>query len=250
MADNYLTFSEVLPHLTPEEEAWLQSQLQTVYVFEGIELTENQLASDVDLEKADWIGCRAWRDMPDYDEDGKVGFQYAFHDGHGLPIDRGRYLWVYDEEQGDPWRVAHLVQKFLQTFRPDQCWSITYALSCSKPRAREFGGGGIFVTAAEIRTYDGHDLVDQKTRDVPEDRKRQEQIRILMQKAAEGKLPEGMLDEAVHDAASAMAARINNGGLEGRIGYLVSELGATEAESVVSDLVEEQQVNVRRKDQQ
>ena len=164
MADSYLTFSEVLPHLTAEEEDWLRQQLQFIYVFDGVELTENQLPSDADLQKADWMGCREWRDMPDYEEDYEVGFQYAFHDDHGPPDRRGRHLWVYDEEQGDPWRIAYLVQKFLQRFRPDECWSITYALTCSKPRAREFGGGGIFVTAAEIITQDGHDFADQKAR--------------------------------------------------------------------------------------
>ena len=238
MADSYLTFSEVLPHLTAEEEDWLREQLQLVYVFAGVELTEDQLASDADLQKADWIGCRAWRDMPDYEGDFEVGFQYAFHDDHGPLNRRGRHLWVYDEEQGDPWRVAHLVQKFLQKFRPDDCWSITYALTCSKPRAREFGGGGIFVTAAELSTQDGHDFVDQKTRTFAEDRQQREDMRSLVQKAIGNRLPEGAFDEAVCDAASGHAARINNGGLESQIEYLLGELGAAESNRILAELIE------------
>lgn len=242
MADSYLTFSEVLPHLTDEEEEWLHQQLQFIYVFDGAELTEDQLASDADLQKADWIGCRAWRDMPDCEEDYEVGFQYAFHDDHGPPHGRGRHLWVYDEEQGDPWRVAHLVQKFLQKFRPNDCWSITYALTCSKPRAREFGGGGIFVTAAEISTQDGHDFVDQKTRTFAEDRQQREHRRSLVRKAADSRLPEGVLDEAVRDAASAHAARINNDGLGSQIQYLLGEWGAAESNRILAELIERYQV--------
>ena len=62
----------------------------------------------------------------------------------------GRHLWVYAEESGNPDNVAWLVQKFLKKFRPDQCWSLTYATTCSKPRAGEFGGGAVFVTADAI----------------------------------------------------------------------------------------------------
>ena len=59
----------------------------------------------------------------------------------------GRHLWFYAEESGSPDNVAWLVQKFLKRFRPDQCWSLTYAATCSKPRVGEFGGGAVFVTA-------------------------------------------------------------------------------------------------------
>jgi len=59
MADYYCEFSEVLTHLTPEETAWLRSQLEIVYVLDGEE--------GADPDAATWIGCRAYRDMEDYD---------------------------------------------------------------------------------------------------------------------------------------------------------------------------------------
>ena len=34
MANHYLQFSEVLPHLTEEEERWLRHQLEIVWVFQ------------------------------------------------------------------------------------------------------------------------------------------------------------------------------------------------------------------------
>ena len=90
-------------------------------------------------------------------------FDYAFHDDP----DRGgwgRHLWVYTEECGAPENIAWLVQKFLKTFRPNQCWSLTYATTCSKPRVGEFGGGAIFVTADEIKWQNAYDFVEEQRR--------------------------------------------------------------------------------------
>ena len=61
-------------------------------------------------------------------------------------------------------RVAHFVQQFLKSFRPGDCWSLTYATTCSKPRVGEFGGGAVFVTAAEIKWDNAHDFVDRSKR--------------------------------------------------------------------------------------
>ena len=116
------------------------------------EYAEGEVPSDLDVADEQWYGCRAWRDLPDYDpHDGvPVGFEYAFHDDHDTPDGWGRHLWLYTEESGSPERVAHLVQKFLGRFRPNQCFSLTYATTCSKPRAGEFAGGAVFVTADRI----------------------------------------------------------------------------------------------------
>jgi hypothetical protein len=54
------------------------------------------------------------------------------------------------------------VQKFLKKFRPDQCWSLTYATTCSKPRAGEFGGGAVFVTADEIKWQNAYDFIEDQ----------------------------------------------------------------------------------------
>ena len=75
---------------------------------------------------------------------------------------KDRHAWIYAEESGDPARLAHLVQKFLKQFRPDQCWSLTYATTCSKPRIGEFGGGAVFVTADAIRWQSAYAFVEQQ----------------------------------------------------------------------------------------
>jgi hypothetical protein len=151
MANNYLLFSEVLPHLTDSQIAWLQEQLQQIYVIQGRQYLEEEVPAELDADQAEWSGCRAFLDMADYDAefDEGAGFEYRFH----LEPDEdwGRHLWLYAEESGNVSRVAHLVQKFLRTFRQQDCWSLTYALTCSKPRVGEFGGGAVFVTASEIK---------------------------------------------------------------------------------------------------
>ena len=40
MANNYLNFSEVIPHLKPEEEQWLEHQLEVVCAFGDREFAE------------------------------------------------------------------------------------------------------------------------------------------------------------------------------------------------------------------
>ncbi|MCH8890822.1 MAG: hypothetical protein IH827_07080 [Myxococcales bacterium] len=59
-------------------------------------------------------------------------------------------------------RIAHVVRKFLATFRLQQCWSLTYAATCSKPRVGEFGGGGVFVTAEDVIWFDADQFVEQQ----------------------------------------------------------------------------------------
>jgi hypothetical protein len=137
MADNYLQFSASLDDLTPEEAKWL----------------EEQLAEDENH-------CPAFlRDYEDSEDDDYTysGFECEFQERHGKC-----YLWLVAEESGDPGRVAHLVQNFLKKFRPDQCWSLTYATTCSKPRIGEFGGGAVFVTADKVRWQNAYEFVEQQ----------------------------------------------------------------------------------------
>jgi hypothetical protein len=160
MANNYLQFSEVLPHLTDREIEWLKAQLQRIYVFQGRQYSEDELPPQLLPESADWAGCRVFLDMLEYDAefDEGAGFEYEFH--LEPDADLGRHLWLYAEESGYVSRVTHLVQKFLRNFRPKDCWSLTYALTCSKPRVGEFGGGAVFVTATEIKWDSTDDFVE------------------------------------------------------------------------------------------
>jgi hypothetical protein len=161
MAENYLQFSEILPDLTADEEAWLRTRLELIAVRGEAEVPIDHLDGRA-VNGADWYGPRFLRDHGDVDfESDTLGFEVRFRQ-HDEPHGRGRHLWVYADEHGDPDHVAWLIQKFLRRFRPDQFWSLTYATICSKPRAGEFGGGAVFVTADEICGENAYDFVEQR----------------------------------------------------------------------------------------
>ena len=162
MADNYLQFSEVLPNLSPEEETWLKDQLQDIRVFGERECLEDDMPAELADAEPEWRGPRFLRDCGDFDPAwNTLEFQYAFdddeHDG-----DWGRHLWLYAEDNGNPDYVAWLVRKFLKKFRPEECWSLTYATTCSKPRVGEFAGGAVFVTAEEIKWQNAYEFIEQE----------------------------------------------------------------------------------------
>ena len=101
------------------------------------------------------------RGYPGYDPDDEwTGFQWAFDADDGPWAE---HLWLHAEEYGEVDRVADLVQKFLKQFRPQECWSLGYAVSCSKPRVGEFGGGAVFVTARGV-SWDSTDCFLEKKR--------------------------------------------------------------------------------------
>jgi hypothetical protein len=161
MADHYLEFSETLDNLTAEEAAWLEEQLQPIVVFGDREFREDDPAIAL-LPPSDpqFAGRRFLRDNPGFDSAYDVlGFECEFCDEDDPPA---HYLWLYADDYGDPGHAAWLVHKFLKRFRPDQCWSLTYANTCSKPRVGEFSGGAVFVTADAIEWQNAGDFVEQQ----------------------------------------------------------------------------------------
>ncbi len=164
MADNYLEFSEVLPQLTEAEIAWLRYQLQPVVMVNDQEHLLGSLPVEIDENQATWRGPRFLRDCDDVTGWGdEIEFAYEFS------IDErdsgwGHHLWLYSEEYGNIDQVALLVQKFLQQFRPIDCWTLTYAATCSKPRVAEFGGGAVIVTASDIHWEDAQSIAENARR--------------------------------------------------------------------------------------
>lgn len=72
-----------------------------------------------------------------------------------MEIDDDGNLWCYDESCGDPGRLGDTVQEFFQAFPdPPRCFGLSYANTCSRPKLDEFGGGVLFVTAAEVIVTD------------------------------------------------------------------------------------------------
>ena len=160
MADNYLTFSEGLDNLTPEQVDWFEKQLEEIAVVDGQEMPVEDLTAEQE-KRIEWQGCRFLRDYEDEDDDYcHPGFDWELRPkGHK---DEKQFLWLYAEESGSPARLAHLIQGFLRRFDLQGCWSITYAATCSKPRLSEFGGGAVFVTADAIEWMDTYSWVDDR----------------------------------------------------------------------------------------
>lgn len=132
MANYYTQFSETLALESPEEVAWVREQFDDVF-----------------HEKLEAECPRFMLDFPDLEDYGygDAGFNYD------LPADSESktYMWINSGcESGEPERVAHFVQKYLQKFHPDKSWAMTFANTCDKLRVGEFDGGAVFVTATHI----------------------------------------------------------------------------------------------------
>ena len=145
MADNYITFSEALTNLSQQEEAWLKDFLSRP--------DDQDFENWSEEKKAAWFKEHDVDDLYDW-----PGFEYRFNETE----DWGRYLWIYAEEFGSTRLVGMAVQAFLKKFRTKDCFTLSYAATCSKLRAGEFGGGAIFVTAGGIDEMDSADWACEK----------------------------------------------------------------------------------------
>ncbi len=164
MADNYVEFSEVLPQLTDAEIAWLRDQLQSIVVVNDREHLVGSLPAEVEEKQATWRGpcfLHNCDDVNGWGDEVEFSYGFAFDDRN---TEWGHHLWVYSDEHGSIDQVAWLVQKFLRQFRPRDCWTLTYAATCSRPRAGEFGGGAVIVTASEIHWEDAHSIAENARR--------------------------------------------------------------------------------------
>ena len=176
MADHYLQFSIQVSGLTAAERNWLRQQLDetlleaaAAYQAECDELasrpdTEREAthhrararyleAGGNGIEPAGLVLLGHYRQ-----HDGVLDVEHAFgHDCHG-----GECLWLFAEEHGDPEVVAILLQAFAQRFRPTARFGLTWAATCSKPRAGEFSGGGVVIGAERCDWIEAGDWVEQR----------------------------------------------------------------------------------------
>ena len=162
MANNYTEFSEVVSNLSDQEWAWLKSQFEMIAVIDGREFPIEEVPAERSAQTLDWRGCCGLRGFVEYDPDfiGEPEFQYEFVEDDP---DDGRYLWIYSDDYGNIDQVGHFIQQFLKRFRPNNCWSLTYACTCSKPRVGQFGGGAVIVTGSDIIWHDAHVIAEQVT---------------------------------------------------------------------------------------
>lgn len=124
MANNYQPFSAGIDNLTSEESAWLKEVLSQ------------------DIEAMEGEARQVWLDRFQVSDDGRPwpGFDWNL-------IPKDNFLHVYAEEAGDIDAVIGVVQEFLKKFRPNSCFALQWANTCSSMRVDNFGGGAAFVTA-------------------------------------------------------------------------------------------------------
>jgi hypothetical protein len=138
MADSFQLFSEIISAITGEERAWIEHTL-------ACESDPQPVLQHADFE-LETIDIDVWPD-----------FQWEF-------VESGKELWLHGDEYGNVSHVGEFVRAFLARFRPNQCWTLTWAETCSKPRIGEFGGGGLFVTAKSVTVCNATDWVNQQRR--------------------------------------------------------------------------------------
>ena len=119
MADHYTQFSAALTRLTSEETAWLADQL------------------DPDRGERP-----CWHEEDDEEPDFEWGFQ-----GDLLA------LWSMRGQGSCLDQVGALVRDFLARYRPDSSWTLTFAVTCSRPMLDQFAGGALFVTADGVEYH-------------------------------------------------------------------------------------------------
>jgi hypothetical protein len=135
MANHYVQFSEALNNLTEAERIWCTTRLQHL---ETVLPTYDEEGKD-DHEQS----CQP-EDEP-YLECAQLGFERKLQSETN-----GHSLWFYSESDGNAEHVALFAQEFLKRFRPENYFTLTWAMTCSKPHIGEFSGGAVFVTATEI----------------------------------------------------------------------------------------------------
>ena len=135
MANNYCQWSESIEELTEEEMDWLHS----CFSWEPPE-------GAFDDEKFEWP---AW-----YDRDAEsVHFEYDLDRKRGI-------LHVYAEEYGNIDTLSALIHEFIQKFRPDFIFSMSWADTCSKMRIGEFGGGAMVISREGEKWINTDDFIN------------------------------------------------------------------------------------------
>ena len=148
MADNYVLFSQVVPRLTAAERAWAERTLG------GGERGDELQHDEPDPARALHASGIRTRHV---DPDDWPGFAWEL-------TRPGNDLWLYSSESGNPVHAGEFVRALLARFRRRDCWTLTWAETCSRPRVGEFGGGGLFVTAGSVRAFSASDWLAGRRR--------------------------------------------------------------------------------------
>jgi len=130
MTNCYSVFSVESPGLTPEEAAWIEHDLAPVDTW--------------DLDEAETAVLRERTGLPDLDGAWPLfGWEIQSHP-------QGQELWLYAEEQFNADHVVSFVRRFIERWRPDYVFQMTWADTCNRPFVDAFGGGWLVITKDQV----------------------------------------------------------------------------------------------------
>ena len=135
MADNYIEFSEIIGNVTKKETAWID-KIPRAFEFEENEKYNADEWKDHFTEALKNQGIKLAPDDSGFEDFPR--FEYE--------IDESGNWWIHADEQADLGHIVDVVQAFINKFRPDFVFRLTYAETCSRPRVGEFGGGWMVVS--------------------------------------------------------------------------------------------------------
>ena len=133
MANNYLQLSTMIEDVTPLEKEWID---------ENIEKFDKDFFYPKDDENFD-------------EEDYCPAFQWKF-EGEGTSI------WIYGEEYANIESVADFMHAFIKEMRPKEYLQFSWAETCSKLRIDNFHGGGVFITAKEVKFISSFSFISEE----------------------------------------------------------------------------------------
>lgn len=162
MADNFLQFSLSLPLKTIAERAWCNTTMAAFADLirgdlrgegdRGPDEVKRKLARDLGQ-----LGQRALAEEWDC-----FDFEWSIQPVSPRNPDQVGALWIYADVSGSPDQVAAFLQMYLQKFDPRGALWFSWAYTCSKMRANEFGGGAVVVTASGSTFIDVQDWAQEQ----------------------------------------------------------------------------------------
>ena len=151
MANNYCQWSEYISLNNKEEADWMKDVLH-------LNASKYETPEDENLDDSEVVQKILSKhfgiELSVDDTECFPGFSHNFHNDQGAHI--------YAEEFGDIGTAAIILQAFLKKFRPNEYFSVQWADTCSKPRAGEFGGGAVFITANNLEWMHTGDWVSKQ----------------------------------------------------------------------------------------
>lgn len=152
MANNYLQFSMTVPVKTAAEEAWCRQSLPALeQFFSNKENSVQEFATDIASVVIEGLR-KEWSYQ---------GFEWSITPTADT-TDHVADLWLHADESGEPEQVAAFLRAYLKKFIPGGSLWFSWAYTCSKMRANEFGGGAAVVTADRVTIFDSQDWASRR----------------------------------------------------------------------------------------